>query len=112
MRDVRGVLPAAVLAALIAGIAGGALAKAKPKPKPNPGAVVKTTIRTGLQPCGEVEGAGAVWISTFLSGTLERIDPATDKVTRKVSVGAKPCGLAYDSTASGSTASARTASNA
>jgi YVTN family beta-propeller protein len=85
----------AVLAILVAAVCGGALAKAKPKPKPNPGPIVKATIRTGLQPCGEVEGAGAVWISTFISGTLERIDPATNRVTGTVGIGAQPCGLAY-----------------
>lgn len=84
---------AALVVVVIAGIVGGALAK--PRPKPNPGAIVKATIRTGLQPCGEVEGAGAIWISTFLGGTLERINPATNRVTGKVAVGAKPCGLAY-----------------
>jgi YVTN family beta-propeller protein len=86
-------LPAALVASLVAIGCGGALAKAKPKP--NPGPIVKATIRTGLQPCGEVEGAGAIWTSTYLSATLERINPATNKVTGKVSVGAQPCGLAY-----------------
>jgi YVTN family beta-propeller protein len=88
--------PAATLLVAIAAIGcGAALAKPKPKPKltPNPGAIVKSTIRTGLQPCGEVEAAGAVWISTYLSSTLERINPATNKVTGKVAVGDKPCGL-------------------
>jgi virginiamycin B lyase len=80
---------------ILAAVCGGALAKAKPKPKPNPGAIVKATIRTGLQPCGEVEGAGAVWISTFISNTLERIDPATNRVTGGVPIGDRPCGLAY-----------------
>jgi YVTN family beta-propeller protein len=88
-------LPVALLASLVAIACGGALAKAKPKPKPNPGPLVKATIRTGLQPCGEIEAAGAVWISAYLSGTLERINPATNKVTGKVTVGSQPCGLAY-----------------
>lgn len=87
---------AALLAAVVAIGCGAALAKPKPKPKPapNPSAIVKSTIRTGLQPCGEVEAAGAVWISTYLSGTLERINPRTNKVTGRVSIGARPCGLA------------------
>jgi YVTN family beta-propeller protein len=88
-------LPVALLASLVAIACGGALAKAKPKPKPNPGPLVKATIRTGLQPCGEIEAAGAVWISAYLSGTLERINPATNKVTGKVTVGSQPRGLAY-----------------
>ena len=93
MRSVGRCLAAALLASVVA--VGGAGALAKTKPKPNPGPIVKATIRTGLQPCGELEAAGAVWISTYLSGTLERINPRTNKVTGKVSVGRQPCGLAY-----------------
>ena len=84
--------PAATLLVAVAAIGCGTALAAKPTP--NPGAIVKSTIRTGLQPCGEVEAAGAVWISTYLSSTLERINPATNKVTGKVAVGDKPCGLA------------------
>lgn len=90
----RWVAVALCLAVTVA--AGSAAGKPKPKPKkpPNYGPVVRKRIRTDLKPCGEVEGFGSMWVTNFGSATLQRIDPATNRVTGSVDVGATPCGIA------------------
>ena len=77
---------------VVAVAAGGVVAK--PKPPPNYGPIVKKVIRTDQQPCAEVEGFGAIWITNFGSATLQRIDPRTNRVTGRVAIGQRPCGLA------------------
>ena len=86
-----------LLALLCVGAAvacGSAGAKPKPKGIPNYGPIVKKAIRTDVQPCGVVAGFGAIWVTNYASGTLQRIDPATNRVTATLKVGAQPCGLA------------------
>jgi len=73
---------------------GSAAGTTKPKRIPNYGPIVKKTIRTDLQPCGVVAGFGAIWVTNFGTGTLQRINPATNRVTGRVKVGDRPCGLA------------------
>jgi YVTN family beta-propeller protein len=94
--DVSRRLVAALLCLIAVTACGSAAGKAKPKPKPVPnyGPIVKKTIRTDLQPCGVIEGFGAIWVSNYAAGTLQRIDPATNRVTGSVKIGAEPCGLA------------------
>ncbi len=65
-----------------------------PLPVADPAYVV-ARIHVGAQPCGVVAEPSAVWISTFGSNALHRIDPQTDTVTDVVPVGAAPCGLGY-----------------
>lgn len=47
-----------------------------------------------MQPCAEVGAFGSLWVANYGSATLSRVDPATNKVTGTVKVGAGPCGLA------------------
>ena len=51
-------------------------------------------IDVGGRPFSLVEAAGSVWIANFLSGTVERLDPATNRVTARIQVGGEPYGLA------------------
>jgi YVTN family beta-propeller protein len=83
-----------VLCVIAVAACGSAAGKTKPKRVPNYGPIVKKTIATDLQPCGVVAGFGVVWISNLASGTVQRIDPATNRVTATIKVGAQPCGLA------------------
>ena len=48
-------------------------------------------IATGAHPCGAVAAGGAVWVANDGSGTLARIDPRTNRVTRRISVGRGVC---------------------
>jgi len=82
------------LAAAAASTGAAGKPKPKPKPPPNYGPIVKKTIHTDAQPCAPVEGFGSIWVSNFGSNTLQRIDPATNRVTGRVDIGAQPCGLA------------------
>jgi YVTN family beta-propeller protein len=52
------------------------------------------TIPTGQAPCGAAAGFGAVWVANDGSGTLTRVDPRTNRVTRRVSVGRGACSVA------------------
>src|SRR5436190_8193609 len=45
-------------------------------------------------PCSENGGLGYLWASNFRHGTVVRIDPATNRVTARVKVGPRPCGVA------------------
>ncbi len=55
---------------------------------------VVARIPTGSRPCSEAGGFGALWVGNNGSGTLARIDPKRNKVTKTVRVGAGPCGVA------------------
>jgi YVTN family beta-propeller protein len=94
VRRVRIAFALVVLCVAAVAVSTVAAGKAKPKPPPNYGPAVKKTIRSGAQPCGAVEGFGSMWVSTYGSSTLQRIDPATNRVIAQVDVGAQPCGLA------------------
>ncbi len=82
---------ACVVAAAACGSAAGTT---KPKRIPNYGPIVKKTIRTDSRPCGVVAGFGAIWVTNFGTATLQRINPATNRVTGRVKVGDRPCGVA------------------
>ena len=45
---------------------------------------VVARVKTGTSPAGAVSAFGAVWVANDRSGTLARIDPATNRVTRRV----------------------------
>jgi YVTN family beta-propeller protein len=51
-------------------------------------------IDVGGRPFSLAEAAGSVWIANFLSGTVERLDPATNRVVARIQVGGEPYGLA------------------
>jgi YVTN family beta-propeller protein len=51
-------------------------------------------IDVGGRPFSLAEAAGSIWIANFLSGTVERLDPATNRVIARIQVGGEPYGLA------------------
>jgi len=56
------------------------------------------TISTGTHPCGVVSAFGSVWVAND-GGTLVRIDPRTDRVRKRIRVGAGACFLTADARA-------------
>jgi streptogramin lyase len=56
-------------------------------------------IPTPLAPCGVGSGYGAVWVATDGGGTVSRIDPAGNRVTRSLRVGRSTCTLAVGANA-------------
>jgi DNA-binding beta-propeller fold protein YncE len=71
-------LVAAVLPLVLAGGGPGLLAR----------------VPTPRAPCGVGSGYGAVWVAADGGGSVSRIDPATNRVTRSVRVGRTACTLA------------------
>ena len=65
---------------------------------PRPPAAVETTeaatIKVGSKPCGVVVADAKVWVSNFDDGTVQWIDPVTNRASAPVGVGSQPCGLA------------------
>lgn len=57
-----------------------------------PGLVAR--VATPKAPCGIGSGYGAVWVATDGGGTVSRIDPRTNRVTRSIRVGRTACTLA------------------
>lgn len=53
------------------------------------------TITTGTHPCGIVSAFGSVWVAND-GGTLVRIDPRTNRVRKRIRVGAGACFLTAD----------------
>jgi YVTN family beta-propeller protein len=53
-----------------------------------------TRIEVGGRPFSLAEGDGSIWVANFLSGAVQRIDPATNRVVANVDVGGQPYGLA------------------
>jgi YVTN family beta-propeller protein len=51
-------------------------------------------IATGRNPCGAAATAKAVWVANDGSGTLARVDPTTNRVTRRINVGLGACEVA------------------
>ncbi|HEX7310412.1 MAG TPA: hypothetical protein VF232_04470, partial [Gaiellaceae bacterium] len=51
-------------------------------------------IVTGGNPCGAAAAAGAMWVANDGSGTLVRIDPKKNRVTRRIKVGRGACEIA------------------
>ena len=56
------------------------------------------TITTGTHPCGIVSAFGSVWVAND-GGTLVRIDPRTNRVRRRIRVGAGACFMTADAQA-------------
>ena len=56
------------------------------------------TITTGTHPCGIVSAFGSVWVAND-GGTLVRIDPRTNRVRKRIRVGAGACFMAADARA-------------
>lgn len=50
------------------------------------------TITTGSAPCGAVAAFGSVWVAND-GGTLVRINPSTNRVTKRIRVGRGACSL-------------------
>jgi YVTN family beta-propeller protein len=51
-------------------------------------------IPVGDEPTSVAFGAGAVWVTNKTSGTVSRIDPATNNVETTIDVGNSPAGIA------------------
>jgi len=81
------ILLASLSAALVGVAAGGS-------PQP----ALLATITTGQAPCGAVAAFGSVWVAND-GGTLVRIDPKTNRVVRRIHVGAGACSLAASANA-------------
>ncbi len=73
-----------VVAAAAGWFAWASLLGASPVP-------VKRVV-TGPAPCGEAAAAGSLWVATD-RGRLVRIDPRTNRVTRRVSIGRGACAM-------------------
>ena len=56
------------------------------------------TIPTGTHPCGVVAAFGSVWVAND-GGTLVRIDPRTNRVVKRIRIGAGACFMAADTRA-------------
>ncbi len=56
------------------------------------------TITTGQHPCGVVSAFGSIWVASD-GGSLVRIDPRTNRVRKRVRVGAGACFVAADARA-------------
>ena len=76
------------LGILTVAVAGVASAATPLKP-----ARVAARIPSGMAPCSENAGFGAMWVSNAVDATIARIDPATNKVTGVAKVGKGPCGV-------------------
>lgn len=59
-----------------------------------PGSERPETIEVSGGPLGIAAGGGAIWVVTFWSRELVRIDPETRRVLRKIPIGAGPLGVA------------------
>jgi YVTN family beta-propeller protein len=55
---------------------------------------VKDTIPVGEGPSAIVATDDAMWVTNELSGTISRINPATDRVVATIRVGTRPAGIA------------------
>ena len=64
-------MPKLALIGLVAAVAGS-----------SPQVVAR--IQTGASPGGAVSGFGAIWVTNDGSGTLVRVDPRTNRVTRRI----------------------------
>ena len=58
------------------------------------GPPLSARIPTGEHPCGIASGFGAVWVANDDSGTLARVNPRTNRVTRRVRIGRGACSVA------------------
>jgi streptogramin lyase len=84
---VRLLLPALIVACVVASTAAGA-AEA-------PTVVAKIKVAATAAPCAAAGGGGFVWVSEFGQPFLLRIDPKTNKVVSRVGIGLGSCGLGF-----------------
>jgi streptogramin lyase len=55
---------------------------------------VLAKIQTGAKPCGSATGFGSVWVAGYGTGRLVRIDPARNRVMRRIRVARAICRVA------------------
>src|SRR3954469_15089050 len=58
-----------------------------------PGGPHVRRIDVGGRAFSLVDAAGSIWVADFSAGTLDRINPATNRVVARVAVGGEPYGL-------------------
>src|ERR1043166_3427510 len=51
-------------------------------------------VEVGGRPFSLAEAAGSLWVADFESGTVDQLDPATNRVVARIQVGGSPYGLA------------------
>ena len=85
---------AAVAVVAWAGVRGPE--RVAPIVNPPPGSLgrVAATIPVGTDPADVLVGQDTVWVANAAQGTISRIDPATNTVTRTIQVGRNPVRLA------------------
>src|SRR3954470_21642025 len=54
---------------------------------------VVATIDTGFKPCGSAAYGKYLYVDNYGAGTMSRIDPATNKVVKRLKIGSGPCGV-------------------
>jgi virginiamycin B lyase len=57
------------------------------------GARIVATINAGVAPIGLAAGAGSLWVADYGGGTLVRIDPARNRVLKRIKLDASPYGV-------------------
>lgn len=60
-----------------------------------PQVVAKIPVAPATSPCAAASGAGFVWVSEYSAPYLLKIDPATNKVVKKIHIGDGSCGLGF-----------------
>ncbi len=83
----RVLLPALVVAGVVASTAAGA-AEA-------PTVVARIKVAATAAPCAAAAGGGFVWVSEYGQPFLLRINPKTNKVVSRVGIGLGSCGLGF-----------------
>jgi DNA-binding beta-propeller fold protein YncE len=63
-----------------------------------PGQALGTRLRATLSvdgaPCALAASADAVWVTSYRTGRIDRIDPSTNQVTKRIELVGQPCGIA------------------
>lgn len=80
-------LAALALSGCASGPAAGSAASASPHASASLPPAVKAVIQTDHGPAGFAVADGALWVANHRGGTLQRIDPATNRVVATVVVG-------------------------
>jgi len=69
--------------------------RASTAPAPGQRLAYLHTLRTGGKPCAVLGAADAIWVADIVDARVDRIDPATGKITARIKTGLQPCGMAY-----------------
>ena len=56
---------------------------------------LKAQIPTGAHPCGAAAALGSVWVANYDSGSLVRLDPARNRVVRRIRLAPGICPVAF-----------------